>query len=198
MQRRLFLVGPAALVDAVVDRERAPQMAVRKDRNRQERLDVLLFEVGSEKAFQIARMAGEDLALALVLGQPLQQRIRIDDRLHDDRRRCQFAAEVGVDPVSRDRLGKALARQFAQAEQNAALATHGVAQRLQDGLHLALPVAGLAQPANDADCRHRGALAVALHVRVCFVGSHDRNYPKATLIDYGIQRISPKIDADFR
>ena len=85
------------------------------------------------KPVEVARVAGEDLALPLVLRDPLQQRIGIDDRLHDHRRRGQFAAEAWVDPVGGDRLGEALAGHFAQPEQDAALAVRGRAQRFQDG-----------------------------------------------------------------
>lgn len=172
VQRRLFLVGPFALVDAVIDGERAPQMAMGEDRHRQERLDVLLFEIGSQEPFEIARMPGKDLALPFVLGDALQQRIRIDDRLHNDGRRGQFAAKVGIDPVGGNRLGKTLARQFAQAEQDAALAFDGPAKGFQYADHLALPVAGLAQPANDAHGRHRRALPETLHIPACCFARH--------------------------
>ena len=154
--------------DAVVDRQRAPQMAVRKDRHRQERLDVLLFEVGSQKAFEVARVSREDLALPLVLRQPFQQWVRIDDRLHDHRRRCQFATISGVDPVGRHRLGKALAGQLAQPKQDAALAIHGRAQRFKDAAHLALPVASFVKPANDVNSGHRRALPDAVPIAACF------------------------------
>ena len=70
---------------------RAPQMAMREDRDREERLDLLVLEIRAQEALDIARAAGKHLALAHLLGQPLKQRVRIDDRLDDGGRRAGHA-----------------------------------------------------------------------------------------------------------
>ena len=95
------------------------------------------------------------------------------------------------DPIGCNRLGEALAGQFAQLEQDAALAIHGNAKRFEDAHHLALPIAGFAEPANDADSRHCCALTGALHVRACRFSSHGRSLPRSRRCGYSSQAIAP-------
>ena len=105
----------ARSTQAVVDGQRAPDIAVREDRDRQERLDLLVLEILAQEAFDVAGQAGEHLALPTFAGDPLEQRIGMDDRLDDHGRRGGRADHAFIDPVGRDRLGQALAGQFAQA-----------------------------------------------------------------------------------
>ena len=70
------------------------------------------------KPLNIAGPSGENLALPHFLGQPLEQRIGIDDRLDDGGRRAGHADRFLVDPIGCDGLGESLTGQFAQPEQD--------------------------------------------------------------------------------
>ena len=158
LDRRLFVVGPVAFAHAVVDGQRAPHMAVREDRDRQERLDLLVLEILAQEAFDVAGLAGEHLALPTFSA----SRPSSGSELTID---CMITvggaadADHGfVDPIGGDRLGRALAGQFAQPEQDGAVARQRAAEQFQDVVDLRLPVDRLrASGARSARQRRSGS-----------------------------------------
>ena len=80
LHRRLFLLRPDALVQAVVDRHRTPRHAVRHYGNGQEGLDLLSLEILAQEAVDVAGKAGEHLALPAFLGDSPEQGVRCERR----------------------------------------------------------------------------------------------------------------------